>query len=214
MGSQLITGLAQATAAGHALRYEANGAGTLPTTALFPTATTATNHTESEFVASDEGVTLTIASATATNRCSSRTGAGSLIAGRIHRTERTPGAGGSGFVVGNASGQFIVVTWTINSITALRFTDKDTYAASVLGATTFYGSPGPVEIRVGDLAGAFVVQYREPGATLWNTLHTGTYTTAWGSDVPTTKVGIGCYGQSATGIYAMTLSRCTITAVA
>jgi hypothetical protein len=218
MGSQLITGLAQATAAGHALRYEALGPGTLPTAALFPTAVTATNHTESFFASDDVGAHVGIASATAVGRFSGRVGAGSRIAGLLrgrHVSTGTTGVipGGAGLVCARSGTDGKLMTMHADGATVVvaNWTTKDAFSAARRTGGTTYGAGWPaIWGRIGESGANFVAEVSPDGVN-WQTIYTAATATAWGSAGVTTEVGFGCMTNNPTTIASASLLRCTIT---
>lgn len=215
MGSQLITGLAQATAAGHALRYEALGPGTLPTAG---TAFTATNVTRVGGASDDDGRVLHYTSQTATPRLSGEYVAGTRIVGRIQGgilgvAGALPAAGGACLVIRRSSdGKYGSFGFNVSGagVTPVSWTDKDNYLAvktSSVGthmrdAWLRFGSDGAGNI-VGDISA--------DGVTGWTELFTATETSFWGSVGAPDGVGRGVFTQSTIGFYTNRSRRETVT---
>lgn len=216
MGSQLITGLPQATAAGHALRYEAQGPGTLPTTALFPNTVTATNVTAVAFTDTDTGAQLSLTSATATPRLSGRTGAGSRIAARVSQVQTSTAtivAGGAGVFISRADGKFVAFTRNLGAYSVFYFTDKDTYSTARATIVGTVAEGGPVWMRLGDDGAGNIVASTSPDGVTWQIVYTGTIVAAFGDAGAVTLCGPCFFTQNATLTAAVSISRCTISAV-
>lgn len=202
---------------GRPLRNEALGIGTRPTLALFPTAQTPTNVTESFFAADDRGVHLVVASATATARMAGRMAAGTRIAGLVSGYAVSTGtagvvSGGSGLRIQRADGLVISLAPDGANLNVYLWTNKDTFSAARVQAGGSYGRGfGPWWGRLGEDGGGNIVAEVSPDGVSWQTVYSAVIATAWGSGGATTTVGIGIHTGNATELSAVSLHRCTIT---